>query len=86
MKKRFNGKPMSHWQSKADELVAENLVRACLSLDRNSIIGELAFNRLNEIARIVCGEQTIDSIYETREQCIKNIQRFVSEISNPLEE
>lgn len=50
--REFNGKPLTHWKSKADELVMELLLRsALLGVDERSIIGRLAQEKLLEIAR-----------------------------------
>ena len=53
-RKQFNGKPFSHWQDQADELVVESILRAALphtEAEHPSIIGYLAGKRLMEIAQ-----------------------------------
>jgi hypothetical protein len=48
-RKQFNGKPFSHWQDQADELVVESILRAALphtEAEHPSIIGYLAGKRL----------------------------------------
>lgn len=47
--KKFNGKPMSHWQKLADKLVIEHLI-SCLHFDQRSIIVQLATKRLLELS------------------------------------
>lgn len=50
-RKSFNGKPFSHWEEGATELVVEMLLRASLNVDEKSLIGYLASKRLGELAR-----------------------------------
>jgi len=50
-KKQFNGKPFSHWQAAANELVIESIIRAALhGTDERSLIGHIVRRRLMEIA------------------------------------
>ncbi len=46
----FNGKPFSHWDALANQLMADALVRAAMNQDTNSLLGYLVNQRLLQIA------------------------------------
>ena len=49
-KAEFNGKPFTHWQNEARELVLDSLLRASM-LETSSIIGYLAHKRIIDLAK-----------------------------------
>jgi len=51
-KGKFNGKPMAHWDSLADVLVMEQLLRAAC-VDATSIVGAIAAERIIGICMAV---------------------------------
>jgi hypothetical protein len=78
-RKMFNGKPMSHWERKAKELVIEQLVRASM-VDRRSIIGEMASDRLMEIARAEDSE-LVDEVLGVRDRCVAGMAAIMNDIT-----
>lgn len=63
-KTKVNGKPLSHWQRKADELVIYHLVRAAQHCDDRSIIGELAAPKLWELANAISPDLVKEVLHE----------------------
>jgi hypothetical protein len=45
----FNGKPLSYWEDKADELLMQCLVSA-MNVDTRSLVGAIAHERLKHLA------------------------------------
>lgn len=81
--KRFNGKPMSHWQKEADKLVIDLLYRASL-VDRRSIIGELAHKRLIEIAKAESGDSGLfEEAIESRDCCRRGMAAAINSMITP---
>lgn len=75
--KRFNGKPMSHWEKMAKELVVSHLVRASYGCDSRSLPGRMAGQELMGLAARVDRVLT-RKIIDERETCIANLHRFIS--------
>lgn len=79
-RKRFNGKPFSHWQTLADELAVELMIRAALQhTDDTSIIGYLARRRLLEIARTE-NRSVYDRMLKSRETCLRGFTLIMQSI------
>ncbi len=77
--KKFNGKPMSHWQEMADDLVMHHLVRAIHNCDENSMPGRLAKQRLLEIAQSE-NPALLASTQEERDRCLANLPAIIASL------
>jgi len=76
-RKRFNGKPFSHWSDMADELVIEAIIRAALNTDDNySLVGFLVRKRLMEIAE-KSNPTVLQRVLAQREQCIAGFNKIM---------
>jgi hypothetical protein len=79
-RKRFNGKPFSHWQREADELVVELILRAALQhTDPTSIIGHIARKRLLEIAQAE-NPILVKKVLAVRSACLAGFQRIMQNV------
>lgn len=79
----YNGKPLSHWQRKADELVVYHLVRAAQQCDRRSIIGELAAPKLWDLANSISPE-IVKEVLEEQGRCQAGFTAIMRDIlGNP---
>ena len=78
-RKRFNGKPFSHWEAQADELVIEQLVRAANLGEHQSLIGYLASKRLMEIAREE-NPTLVEKVLGIRDQCVKGFHAIMRDL------
>jgi hypothetical protein len=82
-RKRFNGKPFSHWQAQADELVVDSILRAALQYteqEQPSIIAHLAGQRLLEIAQAE-SPTLFEKVLATRARCLEGFTRIMQSIS-----
>lgn len=75
---KFNGKGKAHWEREAKKLVVEMLVRASM-IDRSSLIGALAAERLEALARAESEELYAEVIGE-RDRCQEGFARIMGEI------
>lgn len=89
--KRFNGKPMSHWERKAKEVVVEILVRAATDYGwrplgaespefpdpHQSIIHKLAADRLMAMA-MAEDPEIVKEMLANRARFQENLARFVA--------
>ena len=69
---------MWHWRREAKRLVIEQLVRSSM-VDRRSIIGEIASDRLRELAR---AEDLVlfDEVCQTRDRCQEGFARILNDM------
>jgi hypothetical protein len=80
-RKNYNGKPLSHWQRKADELVVYHLVRAAQHCDDRSIIGELAAPKLWELANSVSPE-LVKEVLQEQGRCQSGFAAIMKDVLN----
>ena len=78
---RFNGKPFSHWEQMADELVIEQLVRAANLGEHQSLIGYLASKRLMELAQTE-NPTILERVLTTRDRCVQGFQQIMADLSS----
>lgn len=74
----FNGRPIRHWEEKAKELVIRQLVNAS-NLDKRSMIGYIASQRLLELAKQEDPE-VFDKLLKERSRSRRNIGKILSRI------
>ncbi|MEX2716762.1 MAG: hypothetical protein Q6370_010715 [Candidatus Sigynarchaeota archaeon] len=83
--KRFNGKPIAHWQRTAKKLVVESLVRAAHSFQDDVSLGslprEIASRRLMELAKIE-DENLTREVLDERDRWYRNLARFHASIAS----
>lgn len=77
--KKYLGKPMSHWEHEAKKLIVEVLLRAS-ALDTRSIIGEIAHNRLVELAKSEDPDIYNETI-EDRKRCLVGIANIINGVT-----
>lgn len=77
--RRFNGKPMSHWEAEAKRFVVESLVRCAANTDERSIIGEIAAKRFMELARAESPE-LVEQVLKERSTFIESIAQLLGGI------
>lgn len=86
MAKKFNGKPMKHWEEMAAEMVVEALLRASYKYyDPKSPLadlhlpGKLAGQKLMELA-MSYRPDLVDKINKERDACANGFARIMSDI------
>lgn len=81
-RRKFNGKPLAHWQEMADEIVIDALVRAAmqhLASEHASLPGYIAGQRLMEIAKAE-NPTMLEKVLAIRAACIQGFQRIMADI------
>jgi len=76
-RKRFNNKPYSHWEQKAQYAVVDWLVRAALNTDTRCLPGKLAHDRLMELAKAE-NPELVKEVLGDVDRFQRNIARVVS--------
>jgi len=79
-RKRFNGKPFSHWEDEAEELVIETLLRSSHNFDQRSLIGHLASKRLMEIATKE-NPTLVERVLAQKDRCLQGFQTIMAGLS-----
>lgn len=77
-KKLFCGKPMSHWEAMAKEMVVDVLLRASLRYDHRSIPGKIASDRLWELANAESPE-IVQKLLDERSRCQEGMAQILAE-------
>jgi hypothetical protein len=75
----YNGQPFSYWQSQADELAVELIVRSAESTDSRSLIGHLARKRLLEIAQAE-NPTVYEKVLASRDACMRGFVKILGEV------
>lgn len=78
-RKRFNGKPFSHWEEMANELVIEQLVRAANLGEHQSLVGHLASKRMMEIAAAE-NPGLLAKVLGYRDRCLQGFANIMTDI------
>lgn len=81
--RRFNGKPLSHWQRLAKEIVVESLLRAAYNFGGrpgSSLPGEIASKRLRELAEAEDPE-LVRKVLDERKRCLRGTAAAFADIT-----
>ncbi len=78
-KGQFNGKPISHWERMAEELVIHHIVRG-MNKDNGNIVSAIAYRKFKEIVSRL-DQPTYEKVVAERERCHAGLTLIMHDIT-----